>query len=88
MPAKLGPDRSRGSIIACGELPANQRTPLLLARLIGLVGDSPRLVLVSAPDKSDDDDIELEAMLTAAGSSQLHRHALTCLLYTSPSPRD
>ncbi|MEZ5461502.1 cyanophycinase [Dokdonella sp.] len=77
MPAKLGPDRSRGSIIACGELPANQRTPQLLARLIGLVGDSPRVVLVSAPDQTDDDDIELEAMLVAAGSSQLHRHALS-----------
>jgi cyanophycinase len=77
VPAKLGPDRSRGAIIACGELPANQRTPQLLARLIGLVGDSPRVVLVSAPDQSDDDDIELEAMLVAAGSSQLHRHALT-----------
>jgi cyanophycinase len=77
VPAKLAPERTRGSIIACGELPANQRTPILLARLIGQVGDSPRVVLVSAPDHSDDDDIELEAMLTAAGSSQLHRHALT-----------
>lgn len=77
MPAKLGPDRSRGSIIACGELPANQRTPPLLARIIALVGDSPRIVLISAPDRSDDDDLELEAMLSAAGSSQLHRHALS-----------
>lgn len=77
MPAKLAPERSRGAIIACGELPANQRTPQLLARLVGLVGDSPRIVLVSAPDQSDDDDIELEAMLIAAGCSQLHRHALT-----------
>ncbi len=77
MPAKLAPERNRGSIIACGELPANQRTPQLLARIIGMVGDSPRLILVSAPDQGDDDDIELEAMLTAAGSSQLYRHALT-----------
>ena len=77
MPAKSAPQRTRGAIIACGELPANQRTPVLLARLIGLVGDSPRVILVSAPDQSDDDDIELEAMLTAAGSAQLNRHALT-----------
>ena len=77
MPAKLAPERNRGAIIACGELPANQRTPALLARLIGLVGDSPRVILISAPDKSDDDDIELEAMLTATGCAQLHRHALT-----------
>lgn len=77
MPAKLAPERNRGAIIACGELPANQRTPQLLARIIGMVGDSPRIVLISAPGQSDDDDIELEAMLTAAGSSQLHRHALT-----------
>lgn len=76
VPAKLAPARNRGTIIACGELPANQRTPILLARLIGQVGDSPRIILVSALDKSDDDDIELEAMLTAAGSSHLHRHAL------------
>lgn len=77
MPAKLSPERSRGAIIACGELPANQRTPLLLARLIGLVGDSPRVILITALDQNDDDDIELEAMLTAATSSQLHRYALT-----------
>jgi len=77
VPAKIAPERNRGSIIACGELPSNQRTSVLLARLIGLVGDSPRVILVSAPEKSDDDDIELEAMLTAAGCTQLHRHALT-----------
>lgn len=77
MPAKLAPERNRGPIIACGELPANQRTPMLLTRLIGLVGDSPRILLISAPDKSDDDDLELEAMLSATGSLKLQRHALT-----------
>lgn len=77
MPAKLAPERNRGAIIACGELPANQRTPILLSRLIGLVGDSPRVILISAPEKSDDDDIELEAMLNAAGCAQLQRYALT-----------
>lgn len=77
MPAKLIPERTRGAIIACGELPANQRTPALLARIIGRHSDSPRITLISATDQSDDDDIELEAMLTAAGGNQLHRYALT-----------
>lgn len=76
MPAKLAPERTRGAIIACGELPANQRTPLLLARIIGLLGDSSRLILISAQESSDDDDIELEAMLAEAGSTHLHRHVL------------
>lgn len=76
MPAKLVPERLRGSIIACGELPANQRTPQLLARIIGLLGDSSRLTLITATDQSDDDDLELEAMITAAGSSQLNRYAI------------
>ncbi len=76
MPAKLAPERNRGAIIACGELPANQRTPALLSRLLGLVGDSPRVILISAVDQSDDDDIDLEAMLTAAAGSQPHRHCL------------
>lgn len=77
MPAKLAPERHRGPIIACGELPANQRTPQLLARVIGQLDNSPRLILVSATEESDDDDIEIEAMLSAAGGIQLNRHALT-----------
>lgn len=75
MPAKLAPERTRGPIIACGELPSNQRTPALLARLLGIAGDAPRLVLVSAPD-SDHDDIELETLLFAAGTTNPQRFAL------------
>lgn len=75
MPAKLAPERTRGPIIACGELPANQRTPALLARILGLAGESPRLVLVCAPER-DEDDIELETLLAAAGTTNPHRFAL------------
>lgn len=76
MPAKLSPERTRGAIIACGELPANQRTPALLSRIIGIGGDAPRLVLICAPEQ-DDDDVGLEALLFAAGSTNPYRHVLT-----------
>jgi cyanophycinase len=77
LPAKLSPDRHRGLIMACGELPASQRNAQLLARVFSLIGNTPQLVLLSATEESDDDDLEVEAMLTAAGSAHLHRYALT-----------
>ncbi len=76
MPAKLAPERTRGAIIACGELPANQRTPPLLARVVAPLGDAPRIVLVSAPDASEDDDIELETLLLGAGCTAVNRYVL------------
>lgn len=76
MPAKLAPEGSRGRIIACGELPANQRTAALLARLLNLIAEQPRVVLITATEQGDDDDVELEAMLSASGSAHIHRHAL------------
>ncbi len=75
MPAKQAPERTRGPIIACGELPANQRTPALLARIIGIGGDSPRVVLVCAPE-NEDDDVGLETLLFAAGTTSPHRFVL------------
>ncbi|MEO8012414.1 MAG: cyanophycinase [Dokdonella sp.] len=75
MPAKLAPERTRGAIIACGELPANQRTPQLLSRITGIAGDAPRIVLICAPEL-DDDDVGLEALLFAAGTTHPHRYVL------------
>jgi len=76
LPAKLAPERNRGAIIACGELPANQRTPPLLARVLALIGDAPRVVLVTAPGTPEDDDIELETLLLGAGCTVASRHVL------------
>ena len=76
MPAKTAPERTRGPIIACGELPLNPGTPALLARLAGLVGDSPRIVLVIAPEQASDEELELEAMLVRAGYPAMSRHVL------------
>ena len=76
MPANLAPEHTRGVIIACGELHSDPRTPALLGRILGYAIESPRVVLVCAPDR-DDDEGDLENPLFAAGLSKPHRFALT-----------
>lgn len=76
MPAKTAPERTRGPIIACGELPTSASSLALLARVAGVVADALRIVLIVAPEQVDDDDLELEAMLTRAGYPVMSRHLL------------
>ena len=77
MPARLAPDRNRGLIIACGTIGDDERGANLLARLVGLTGAQPRVVVVSASDPADEPDSDFETALYAAGATEVHRQAIT-----------
>lgn len=76
MPAKLAPERTRGVIIACGDLPPAERATVLFSRLFACVGPLPRAVLLSAREPDDDDDAEPVAPLIAGALGELGAHAL------------
>jgi cyanophycinase len=76
MPAKLAPDRSRGLIIASGEIPPDDRGNQLLTRLLALVGPQPRIVMIGAPDRSDDSDSDLEGALYTVGAGEIRRQIM------------
>ena len=76
MPARLAPDRNRGLIIAGGELGADERDRQLMMRLLALLAPQPRIVLVGTPESAEDRDGDLESLLYAAGSSEVHRRHL------------
>lgn len=76
MPAHVAPDRTRGLIIACGELAGDERSAGLLTRLLSFVGVHPRIALLTAPDTASDDDHWLEPALLAAGAGEVRIHSL------------
>ncbi|MET0227001.1 MAG: cyanophycinase [Dokdonella sp.] len=76
MPAKLAPDRQRGLIIASGDIGADDRGTQLLARLLGLLGPQPRIVIIGAPDMTDDGDGDIESALFGIGAGEIRRQIL------------
>lgn len=75
MPAKLAPDRSRGLIIACGDIDADERGAKLLARLFALIGAQPRVVMLAVAEANDPDS-DLESVAYAAGAGNVRRALL------------
>ncbi|MBX3701332.1 MAG: cyanophycinase [Dokdonella sp.] len=73
MPAKLGPDRSRGYIIAAGALADAARAADTFTRLLALLAPQPRVVIVASGEAADGDDSELESLLRAAGAAETMR---------------
>jgi len=73
MPAKLGPDRSRGYIIAAGALADAARAADTFTRLLALLAPQPRVVIVASGEAADGDDFELESLLRAAGAAETMR---------------
>ncbi len=76
MPAKLAPDRSRGLIIAAGDVASDDRGSQLLVRLLALIGPQPRIVIIGAPESGDDGDGDLEGALYAVGAGEIRRQIL------------
>lgn len=76
MPAKLAPDRSRGLIIAAGDVASDDRGSQLLVRLLALIGLQPRIVIIGAPESGDDGDGDLEGALYAVGAGEIRRQIL------------
>ena len=77
MPAKLAPDRNRGYIIACGRIGDDERGSALLARLVGLIGAQPRVVVVAASESGEESERDYETVLFAAGAAEVHRQIIT-----------
>ncbi len=75
MPARLGPDQSRGLIIACGELAPPERAAETLSRLFALLAPQSRVVVVNS-EGADDADGETEALLRDAGAIDVLRWSL------------
>ncbi len=73
MPAKLGPDRSRGHLIALGALAPDERVGEVLARVLALLEPQARVVVVTSIDTSDGDEAELETLLRNAGAAEVMR---------------
>lgn len=76
MPAKLGPDRSRGLIIASGEAAPSECAARTFNRVFGLLGTQPRVVLISSHENAENDDSDTAMQLRAAGASDVWRAAL------------
>ncbi|HUD41788.1 MAG TPA: cyanophycinase [Dokdonella sp.] len=76
MPAHIAPDRTRGLIIACGDVAADDRSAALLMRLMSFVGVHPRVAVLTAPEAALDDDYWLEPALLAAGAGEVRVHTL------------
>ncbi|MFI4969468.1 MAG: cyanophycinase [Lysobacterales bacterium] len=73
MPAKLSPDRQRGLIVASGDIGTDARDTQLLMRLLAMLAPQPRVVMLGASENSDDADSDIEAVLYAAGASEVRR---------------
>ena len=73
MPARLAPDQSRGYLIPIGIATRPEAQRDIYRRLVGMLGQRPHIVLISAqgPDETQGDDVE--ATLVSLGAGQVHR---------------
>lgn len=76
MPARLGPDRTRGLIIASGEATPSDSGLGSFARVFGLLGPQPRVVLIARRDEGENDDLDLSMQMRSAGAADVWRAAL------------
>lgn len=72
MPAKSSPERTRGMLIACGDLPSDPRATQLMARMLGMLSPAPRVLLIRANEPIDSDESHTEQVLHAVGGINLH----------------
>lgn len=75
MPAKLAPDRTRGLIVAAGDVLSESRESPLLTRLLALVGTQPRLVALIPADLAEDS-ADLDGALYDAGAGDVRMQVL------------
>ena len=73
MPSRVAADQSRGYLIPIGIATRPEAQREIYRRLVGMLGQRPHIVLISAqgPDETQGDDVE--ATLVGLGAGQVHR---------------
>lgn len=78
MVARLQPERSRGAVVAAGNVSGDPRGLQCLAAVFGIAPVHPRVLLLQAHtlDEENGGDEGLEGLLREAGAGELSRHLL------------
>ncbi len=77
MPAKLGPDKSRGFLIPIGGAEDLDGEARILKRFLAISGQRPNIALITACTAQEEPPDELETALLAHGAGQVREIALT-----------